>query len=65
MVLLVLFVTGRSGWPLAGSALALAGAAWTASQLEVLSSAALLGQAWPLLPLFLGALLLSWPAMRR
>lgn len=65
VVLLVLFVTGRSGWALAGSALALAGAAWTASQLEVLSSAALLGQAWPLLPLFLGALLLSWPAMRR
>lgn len=65
VVLLVLFVAGRSGWALAGSALALAGAAWTASQMEVLSTAALLGQAWPLLPLALGALLLSWPAVRR
>lgn len=65
VVLLVLFAAGRSGWALAGSALALAGAVWAASQLEVLTSTTLLSQAWPLLPLALGALLLSWPAVRR
>ncbi len=65
VVFLALFATGRSIWALAGGGLALAGAAWTASQMEVLTSAALLEQGWPLLPLMLGALLLGLPALRR
>jgi len=65
VVFLALFATNRSLWTLAGSVLALTGAAWTASQMEVLSSAALLEQGWPLLPLALGALLLGLPALRR
>ncbi len=65
VVFLALFVTGRSIWTLAGSALALAGAAWIASQMETLTTAVLLEQGWPLLPLALGALLLGLPALRR
>lgn len=65
VVFLALFATGRSIWALAASVLTLAGAAWTASQMEVLTSAALLEQGWPLLPLMLGALLLGLPALRR
>jgi curved DNA-binding protein len=61
VVLLVHGVTARSGWALAGGALALGGAAWTASQMEVITTALLLEQAWPLLPLLAGILLLRQP----
>ena len=64
-VLLVHGLTNRSGWALAGGGLALAAVAWTVSQLEVVTAAVLLEQAWPLLPLALGIGLLSLPAMRR
>jgi DnaJ-class molecular chaperone len=65
VVLLVHGLTNRSGWALAGGGLALAAVAWTVSQLEVVTAAVLLEQAWPLLPLALGIGLLSLPAMRR
>ena len=64
VVLLVHGLASRSGWALAGGGLALAAAAWTASQLEVISVAVLLDQAWPLLPLALGIGLLGLPARR-
>jgi hypothetical protein len=63
MVLLVHGVTARSAWALAGSTLALAGAVWMVSQLE-LSVSMLLEQAWPLLPLIAGISLLRLPAKR-
>ncbi len=65
VVLLVHGLTSRSGWALAGGGLALAAAAWTISQLEVITAPVLLQQAWPLLPLALGVGLLSLPAMHR
>ncbi len=65
VVLLVHGLTNRSGWALAGGGLALAAVAWTVSQLEVITPAVLLEQAWPLLPLALGIGLLSLPAVRR
>jgi hypothetical protein len=64
MVLLVHGITAKSGRALAGSALALAGAAWTVSQLELITTAMLLEQAWPLLPLSVGIILLRLPARR-
>jgi curved DNA-binding protein len=65
VVLLVHGITGKSGWALAGSALALAGAVWTVSQLELITTAMLLEQAWPLLPLAAGIMLLLRPAPKR
>ncbi|HSN74806.1 MAG TPA: hypothetical protein VL334_06905, partial [Anaerolineae bacterium] len=64
VVLLVHGITARSGWALAGSALALAGAVWTVSQLELITTAMLLEQAWPLLPLLAGIVLIRLPAKR-
>lgn len=65
VVLLVHGLTSRSGWALAGGGLALAAAAWTISQLEVITTAVLLPQAWPLLPLAFGVGLLSLPSPHR
>ncbi len=65
IVLLVHGITARSGWALAGSVLALAGAAWLISQLELITTAMLLEQAWPLLPLAAGIILLRLPTKRR
>ena len=65
VVLLIHGVAARSGWALAGGLLALGGAAWTVSQAELLTSALLLEQAWPLLPLAAGIILLRRPANRR
>lgn len=65
VVLLVHGLSTRSGWALAGSALALAGAAWTVSQLEVITASMLLEQAWPLLPLAAGIALLRLAPARR
>jgi DnaJ-class molecular chaperone len=65
VVLLIHGVAVRSGWALAGGLLALGGAAWTASQAELLTSAMLIEQAWPLLPLAAGIMLLRHPAGQR
>lgn len=65
LVLLAHGLTGKSGWALAGGALAITGAVWLASQLEVITAAILLEQAWPLLALGLGIMLLRLPARRR
>jgi DnaJ-class molecular chaperone len=65
VVLLIHGVAVRSGWALTGGLLALGGAAWTASQAELITSALLLEQAWPLLPLAAGILLLRHPSDRR
>lgn len=64
VVLLVHGVTSKSGWAWAGSALALGGAVWLVSQLELVTTGMLLEQAWPLLPLAAGILLLRLPAKR-
>jgi curved DNA-binding protein CbpA len=64
VVLLVHGITGKSGWALAGSALALAGAVWMVSQLELITTAMLLEHAWPLLPLVAGIILVRLPAQR-
>jgi DnaJ-class molecular chaperone len=64
LVLLVHGVTARSARALAGSALALAGAVWMVSQLELITASMLLEQAWPLLPLIAGISLLRLPVKR-
>ncbi len=64
IVLLVHGITAKSGWALAGSVLSLAGMVWLVSQLELITTAMLLEQAWPLLPLAAGIILLRLPAKR-
>ena len=65
VVLLIHGIAGHSGWALAGGLLAAGGAAWTASQAELLTAALALEQAWPLLPLAAGIVLLRRPISRR
>ncbi len=64
VLLLIHGITGPSRWALAGSAVAAGASIWLVSQLELVTGAGLLEQAWPVLLLAAGVGLLRLPARR-